>query len=190
MERYGTRAQFTNAYTPQQSGVAERKNRTIMEKARALMLDGDLPKQLWGEAVTHACNLMNCTPSSVTYGKTPYELWFGRKPSVEHFKVFGCAAYVHINEIYRDKLDPRAKKCMYVGIAAQKKGFRLLDLNENRVIYIRDVEFHETEFPKLRFLTDTPRARENSFTQEALRVNSRSDNEQSGSGITQDSIDT
>ena len=54
---------------------------------------------------------------------------------------------------------------MYVGIAAQKKGYRLLDLNENRVVYSRDVEFHETEFPKLRFLTDTPRGNENSSTQ-------------------------
>ena len=83
-----------------------------MEKARALLLDGDLPKQLWGEEVTHACNLMICTPSSVTYGKTPYELWFGRKPSVEQFKVFECAAYVHINELYRE-IGPSGKE-MYV----------------------------------------------------------------------------
>ena len=157
--KYGTKAQFTNAYTPQQNGVAERKNRTIMEKARALLLDGDLPKQLWGEAINHACNLMNCTPSPVTWGKTPYELWFGRKPSATLFKVFGCKAYVHIHELYRDKLDPRAKLCMHVGVAAQKKGYRLLDLDENRIIYSRDVIFHETEFPKLAFL-EKPKAKE------------------------------
>ncbi|POM74618.1 Hypothetical protein PHPALM_8396 [Phytophthora palmivora] len=60
---YGTHAQFTNAYTPQQNGVAERRMRTIMERVRALLLDGKLPKQLWAECVGHVTTLLNMTPS-------------------------------------------------------------------------------------------------------------------------------
>ncbi|GMF26093.1 unnamed protein product [Phytophthora fragariaefolia] len=152
-QKYGTHAQFTNAYTPQQNGVAERRMRTIMERVRALLLDGNLPKQLWAECVRHVTTLINITPSVKTEGTTPYELWYDRKPSMEYLKVFGCSAYVHITEQYRDKLDARARLCMYVGIPDHKKGYRLMDVNTHAIIYSRDVIFKEDEFPRLTNLT-------------------------------------
>uniref|UniRef100_H3G5D3 Retroviral polymerase SH3-like domain-containing protein n=1 Tax=Phytophthora ramorum TaxID=164328 RepID=H3G5D3_PHYRM len=96
-----------------------------MERVRALLLDGNLPKPLWAECVRHVTTLINMTPSSKTNGKTPYELWYNRKPSMEFLKVFGCSAYVHITEQYRDKLDARARLCMYLGLPDHKKGYRL-----------------------------------------------------------------
>ncbi|POM64517.1 LOW QUALITY PROTEIN: Integrase catalytic core protein, partial [Phytophthora palmivora] len=153
---YGTHAQFTNAYTPQQNGVAERRMRTIMESVRALLLDGKLPKQLWAECVGHVTTLLNMTSSATTSDRTPYELWYNRIPSMQYIKVFGCNAYVHITEQYRDKLDARAKLCMHLGIPDHKKGYRLLDLDTHVIFYSRDVIFKEDEYPSLANLTDTP----------------------------------
>ncbi|GMF49394.1 unnamed protein product [Phytophthora fragariaefolia] len=113
--KYGTHAQFTNAYTPQQNGVAERRMRTIMER-----------------------------------------LWYNRIPSMQYMKVFGCSAYVHITKQYRDKLDARARLCMYLGVPDHKKGYRLMDLNSHAIVYSRDVIFKEEEYPSLANLTKTP----------------------------------
>ena len=103
-KKYGTHAQFTNAYTLEQNGVAERIMRTIMERVRVLLFDGNLPHELWAECSRHVGDLINMTPSSTTHGKTPYELWYNKKPSVRFVKVFGCAAYAHIPEESRNKL--------------------------------------------------------------------------------------
>ncbi|KAJ8575213.1 hypothetical protein ON010_g4002 [Phytophthora cinnamomi] len=83
-KKYGTHAQFTNACTPQQNGVAERRVRTIMERVRSRLLDGKLPKQLWAECVCHVTTPINMTPSSKTDGRTPYELWYRRIPSMAY----------------------------------------------------------------------------------------------------------
>eukprot|EP00644_Phytophthora_capsici_P015812 jgi/Phyca11/131295/e_gw1.103.27.1 len=87
------------------------------------------------------------TPSANTQDCTQFELWYNRKPTVQNLKVFGCAAYVHINDIYRDKLDPRAKLCIYLGIPEHKKGYRLMDAKSHSVVYSRDVIFNEIDFP-------------------------------------------
>ncbi|GMF60746.1 unnamed protein product [Phytophthora fragariaefolia] len=146
---YGTHAQFTNAYTPQQNGVAERRMRTILERTRAFLIDGSLPQQLWTECVTHACNLINMTPSTATGNKTPYEKWYQRKPSSQYHKVFGCSAYAHIPSAHRNKLDPRAFRCMYVGLPRNKKGYRLMDIKTNKIVYCRDVVVKEDDFSTL-----------------------------------------
>ncbi|DBA02746.1 TPA: hypothetical protein N0F65_010674 [Lagenidium giganteum] len=127
-----------------------------MERVRALLLEGNLPKQLWAECLCHVTTLLNMTPSSTTQARTPYKLWNDRIPSMHYLNVFGCAVYVHIHARYRDELDPRAKLCMYVGIPSQKKGYRLLDLDTHTVVYSRDVTFDETTFPKLENLASPP----------------------------------
>ncbi|POM75439.1 LOW QUALITY PROTEIN: Transposon Polyprotein integrase [Phytophthora palmivora] len=93
----------------QKNEVAERRMTTIMERVRALLLDGKLTKQL----LCHVTTLINITPNSKTDGRTPYELWYNRIPSMQYMKVFGCSAYVHITEQYRDILDARARLCFY-----------------------------------------------------------------------------
>ncbi|CEG38518.1 FOG: Transposon-encoded proteins with TYA, reverse transcriptase, integrase domains in various combinations [Plasmopara halstedii] len=126
-----------------------------MERVRALLLDGNLPKQLWAECVCHVTTLVNMTPSSTTNGRTPYELWYNRKPSMDYIKVFGCSAYAHITEQYRDKPDARARLCMYLGLPEHKKGYRLMAVNTHAIVYSRDVTFREDEFPRLQTLTNT-----------------------------------
>ncbi|GMF49564.1 unnamed protein product [Phytophthora fragariaefolia] len=122
----------------------------------SLLLDGKLPKQLWAECVCHATTLINMTPSSKTNARTPYELWYNRIPSMQYMKAFGCSAYAHITEQYRDRLDARARLCMYLGVPDHKKGYRLMDLNSHAIVYSRDVIFKEEAYPSLANLTKTP----------------------------------
>ena len=83
-------------YTPEQNGVAERKNRTIVEAARAMLCDQGLPKFLWGEAVNTAVYIQNRCPHSDLDSKTPEEVFSSKKPNVPHFRFFGCPVYFHV----------------------------------------------------------------------------------------------
>ncbi|POM59063.1 Hypothetical protein PHPALM_36206 [Phytophthora palmivora] len=83
--------------------------------------------------------LVNMTPSSKTDGRIPYELCYRHIPSITYTKVFGCNAYVHITEQYRDRLDAQARLCMYLGMPDHKKGYRLMDINTHAIVYSRGV---------------------------------------------------
>ena len=89
-DKAGIKHQLTNTYTPQQNGVSERKNRSLMDMARCLMIQKNLPKALWAEAVNTANYIQNRLPTKALDQKTPFEAWFGFKPSLAHLKVFGC----------------------------------------------------------------------------------------------------
>ena len=101
-----------------------------------------LGKQFWAEAVVYASHLINRLPSSAIGGKTPLEKWFG-KPATDYdsLHVFGCTAYYHVKE---SKLDPRAKKAIFMGIASGVKGYRLWCLETKKTIISRDVTFDES----------------------------------------------
>ena len=96
--------------TPEQNGVAERLNRTLVEMARSMLLDGKLKLKFWAEAVSTAVYLKNRTPSSALK-ITPYEAWHGSKPKVDHLRVFGCDAFAHIPKDERSKFDSKTRKC-------------------------------------------------------------------------------
>ncbi|XP_073152109.1 uncharacterized protein [Henckelia pumila] len=89
----GIQRQLTARYTPQQNGVAERKNRTIVEMARSMLKAKGLPYTFWAEAVNAAVYILNKSPTKANPNKTPYEDWHKRKPEIRHFRVFGCLAY-------------------------------------------------------------------------------------------------
>lgn len=97
----------TCAYTPQQNGVAERMNRTIMEKVRSMLSDSGLPKTFWAEATHTAVVLINKTPSSALNFEVPDEKWANKTPTYSYLRRFGCVTFVHSDE---GKLTPRAKK--------------------------------------------------------------------------------
>nr|XP_028948916.1 uncharacterized protein LOC114821153 [Malus domestica] len=115
----------TCSYTPQQNGVAERKNRHILETARALLIGGSVPKSFWPDAITYAVYVINRMPSRVVEFRTPLQVL------TEHVlvvstntltpRVFGCVAYVHIHKIHRSKLDPCAFRCVFVGLHPTRK---------------------------------------------------------------------
>ena len=142
----GVHHQLTAPYCPQQNGVAERMNRTLVESARAMMNHAGLPKKFWAEAVSTAAYLSNMTPkASLKMDKTPFEIWFGRKPHLGHLKVFGCAAYALVPDTDRQKLDKKAEKFRFVGYAEGSKSYRLLSGN-GKVFIRRDVIFNEVDF--------------------------------------------
>ncbi len=106
-------------YTPQQNGVAKRKNRHIAEVFRALMADNSMPHHYWAEAVATAVYIMNRTPTAAVHGMIPEEKYSGKKLDLSHLKVFGCIAYVHVPNELRTKLDPKAKICVFIGYSLE-----------------------------------------------------------------------
>jgi hypothetical protein len=97
-------------------------NKTLMEKARCMLSGVGLGKELWADAVGTACYLVNRSPSSTLYDKTPQEVWTGNKPSLTHLKVFGYDAYVHVPKENMSKLDKKDKKCIFIGYKDGLKG--------------------------------------------------------------------
>ena len=86
----GIRRQLTAAYRPQQNGIAERKNRTIMNMVRSMLSEKKMPKTFWAEAATWSVHILNRCPTLAVENKMPEEAWSGVKPSVKYFRVFGC----------------------------------------------------------------------------------------------------
>lgn len=132
----------TAPYTPEQNGAAERLNRTLMERVRAMLSDADLSKDLWAEAVVTANYIRNRSPVS-DLAKTPWELYFGYVPDVSHLRIFGAKAYVHIPKQLRRKLDPVSKTGVLVGYEAHSKAYRILDARR-KIVISRDVVFDES----------------------------------------------
>lgn len=139
----GIRRQFTAAYRPQQNGVAERKNRTIMNMVRSMLVKGNIPKTFWPEAVNWSVHVLNRSSTLAVTNITPEEAWTGIKPSVDHFKIFGCLAYAHVPDDKRSKLDDKAIKCIFLGVSEESKGHRLYNPLTEKLIISRDVVFDE-----------------------------------------------
>lgn len=131
--------------TPQQNGRAERLNRTLIEKVRAMLLEHDSPKILWSEAIYAASEARNYVPSA-GLKHSPFERFYGSKPSVAHLRVFGCHASVHLHKSSRDKLDSVAVTGTLVGYASHSKAWRILLPDGDRtwrIIESADVKFIE-----------------------------------------------
>ena len=105
----------TAPYTPEQNGVAERLNRTIVESARSMLQARNLPYGYWGFAVETANYLKNRLPTKAVIGKTPYEAWTGTKPDLKHLQIFGCNSFVHVPDVLRTKLQTKSTRCIFVG---------------------------------------------------------------------------
>ena len=142
----GIHYEMTVPHSPQQNGVAERKNRTLVEAARSMLSHAKLPNMFWAEAVATAAYIQNRLTTSVLKGETPYQRWCGKKPDVSHMKVFGCIAYAHVPDEERRKLDKKAVKLRFVGYANNAKGYRLYDEEKRRILIRRDVVFDESNF--------------------------------------------
>eukprot|EP00253_Pinus_taeda_P016747 PITA_16747 len=138
----------TAVYTPQQNGVAERMNRTLMERARSLINNANLQKELWAEAVSTACYLVNRSPLVAIDCKIPEEVWTGQSCDYSHLRIFGCDAYSLIPKNQRSKLDPKSKCYVFVGYDYAVKGYRLWDSTLRKIVISRDVTFDESSLLK------------------------------------------
>ncbi|KAK0596509.1 hypothetical protein LWI29_016370 [Acer saccharum] len=121
-EEHGIVRHRTVRHTPQQNGVAERMNRTILDKVRCLLIGSGLSQNFWGEAAATTAYLINRSPSTAISLKTPEEIWTGRPSSLNHLRVFRCATYAHQT---KDKLEPRSLQGVFLGYPLGVKGYRV-----------------------------------------------------------------
>ena len=145
LRKEGIRHELTVPKNPEQNGVAERMNRTIVETARSMLAEAKLPRRFWAEAVATAVYLRNRSPTTAVKGMTPFEALTGEKPQVDTLRVFGCLAYAHIHKDERQKFDSKARRCIFLGYGTVTKGYRLYDVNRSKVLYSRDVIFDESK---------------------------------------------
>ncbi|GJZ61549.1 zinc finger, CCHC-type containing protein [Tanacetum coccineum] len=141
----GIARQLTAPYSPQQNGVVERRNRTIMSTTRCMMKATNMPQNFWAEAVRHAIYILNSVPTKALEDITPYEAIKQRKPNLENLRVFGCIAYAKVPSQHLTKLDDRSTKMVYLGNEQGSKAYRLFDPTTQRVCVSRDVKFKEDE---------------------------------------------
>ncbi|RVW63053.1 Retrovirus-related Pol polyprotein from transposon TNT 1-94 [Vitis vinifera] len=141
--------------TPQQNGIAERKNRHLLEVARSLMFSMNVPKLFWGQAVLTAAYLINRMPSRVLKFQTPCQTLLKSFPTTRLIstvppKIFGCSVFVHINQQNRSKLDPRSLKCIFLGYSSNQKGYKCYSPVTRKFYNSMNVTFFETQpyYPK------------------------------------------
>ena len=123
LEEHGIMAQYTTPGTPQQNGVAERKNRTFKDMIRSMFASSKLPIFLWGEALKTANYILNRVPSK-SVDMVPFEAWTGRRPSFNHFHIWGCQAEARFYNPAEKKLDPRTTSCRFIGYSEKSKGYK------------------------------------------------------------------
>ena len=124
----------------------ERKHCHILQVARALKIQAQLPNQFWGECALTTVHIINRLPSPVLSFKTPFERLYSKPPSYSHLRVFGCLAYatnVHVSH----KFDHCAITCIFIGYLVGQKDYKLFNLSTRKMFTSRDVHFHENHFP-------------------------------------------
>jgi hypothetical protein len=170
----GTKHTITNPHTPSQNGLVEKHNDLLMDTARALLYYGDMDKSFWGKAVEYAAELELLKPvNDNSSNKTIYEVWYGEKPNLNKFCIFGCDAYVHISKVNRnDKVSPKSKQCTFIGIDKHMKGAcQFYDYEEHKVISTRDFKPLNNSF---KFGRDIQKIRSNYYINKKSQVNTDS----------------
>ncbi|UYV65566.1 hypothetical protein LAZ67_3004717 [Cordylochernes scorpioides] len=136
--------QLSVEYSPQQNGVAERVNRTLVEMTRCFMIQTNLPDPLWAELVHTSTYIRNRCPRT-NESRTPYEIFTGRKPTVSHLRMIGCKCFAVDNRPRRGKFAPRSEEYRLIGYSPESKAYRLWKPGTGMMIKSRDVRFLESE---------------------------------------------
>jgi hypothetical protein len=139
----GIISQLTPPGTPQLNGVAERRNRTLLDMVRSMMSISELPISFWGYALETSVYILNRIPTK-SVPKTPYEMWTSKKPSLNHFKIWGCPT--HVKKFNVDKLESKTEKCLFVGYPKMSSGFYFYNPSEKKVFVSRNATFLEEEY--------------------------------------------
>ncbi|KAK1692301.1 hypothetical protein QYE76_008998 [Lolium multiflorum] len=141
----GIRHQYSAAYTPQQNGVAERKNRTLMDMVRSMMAEYKSRYNFWAEAISTACHSSNRLYLRKGLNKTPYEILTENKPNISYFKVFGCKCFYKIKGVRLSKFAPKALEGIFVGYGAESHTYRIFDISSGIIIESSSVKFEEND---------------------------------------------
>jgi transposase InsO family protein len=135
--------QFSAPRVPQQNGVVERKNRTLVEMAKTMLDEHMTPRRFWADAISTACYISNRLFMYSILHLTPFELCFGRKPSVSHLRSFGCKCFVLKHENL-DKFESRSFDVIFLGYTPHGRSYRVYNLKTNIVVESYNVTFDET----------------------------------------------
>jgi hypothetical protein len=116
-----------------------------MEKSRSILIGVELGHEFLVEAVGTTCYLVNISPSSTLVDKNLHKVWIGKKPCLDHLRVFGCDSYVHVPKENRSKLDNKVEKCNFIGYKDGMKGYKISNPKTENIVYNRDVVFREVK---------------------------------------------
>ncbi|KAJ9566973.1 hypothetical protein OSB04_002939 [Centaurea solstitialis] len=145
LEHVGISHNFSAVRTPQQNGVVERKNRTLVEAARSMMAHSGVPKSFWAEAVATACYTQNRTLIVKRIGKTAYEMIEKCRSDIKHLRVFGCKCYILNDRDDLGKFDPKADESIFIGYSPHSKAYRVYNKRSQTILESTNVDFSETE---------------------------------------------
>ena len=135
--------EYTVPYNPEQNGMAERMNRTLVEMTRCMIKESGLGKQYWCEAMMTAADIRNILPNSMNNSSSPFEMVLKKKPRFDHMRVFGEQCYAHVPREKRKKLDDTGVKCYFLGYEKKHKAYRLLNADNGLIVISRSVTFSE-----------------------------------------------
>jgi hypothetical protein len=139
----GIHHQYSSPYTPQQNGVAERKNQTLMDMARTILAEFKSLYNFWAKAINTACHATNRLYLRKGLNKTLYEILTGNKPNIKYFRVFGCKCFYLKKGFHLSKFDSKALEGIFVGYAAESHAFRIFNQESARVVEVSNVSFDE-----------------------------------------------
>ncbi|GJT60955.1 retrovirus-related pol polyprotein from transposon TNT 1-94 [Tanacetum coccineum] len=139
----GIEHQTSTPRTPEQNGVVERRNRTLVEAARTMLSASKLPLSFWAEAVATACYTQNRSIIISTHGKMAYHIINDRKPSIKHLHIFGCTCYITRDGENLDKMKEKGDPCVMVGYSTQSKGYRVYNKRTRLIVESIHIKFDE-----------------------------------------------
>jgi hypothetical protein len=137
--------ELTTPYNPQQNGVAERKNTSIIEATKEMIHDQGLPMHLWEEASKMVVYVQNRSPHKILGNMTHEEVFTRKNPKVSHLRIFGCPLFIHVPKEKRMKLEPSGKKGTFVGYNETSKAYRIYIPGQRQIEISQDVKFDEDE---------------------------------------------
>ncbi|KAJ9556363.1 hypothetical protein OSB04_010977 [Centaurea solstitialis] len=143
-DQKGISQNFSSVRTPQQNGVAERRNRTLIEAARSMLSEANLATQFWAEAVNTACYTQKRSLIVKRFRITPYELFRNRKPSIEHLHIFGCVCYILNNKDNLGKFDSKSDDGIFLGYSSISKTYRVFNKRRQAIEETIHVKFDES----------------------------------------------